>query len=42
MSGEQFMILGYVVGTVAIWGYGALLWIEARSLRKRETNKMDT
>jgi hypothetical protein len=38
MNGEQYLIMAYVVGVVVLWGYGALLWLEARAMTRAESN----
>ncbi|MHC5023743.1 MAG: hypothetical protein ACYTGG_07510 [Planctomycetota bacterium] len=36
MTGEQYLLLGYIVALGMLWGYAAhLLWL-SRSLRQRE------
>ena len=35
-TSEHYLILGYVVSIIILWGYAALLWKESLSLRHRE------
>ena len=42
MNGERYLIMAYIVGVLVLWGYGALLWLEATALRRRETIETGT
>jgi hypothetical protein len=35
-TSEQYLILGYAVSVIILWGYAVLLWKESTSLRHRE------
>ncbi len=36
MTGESYLMLGYIVGLGLIWGYVVLLWMAGRSVRGQE------
>ncbi|MDY7107313.1 MAG: hypothetical protein SYC29_01635 [Planctomycetota bacterium] len=36
MTGEGYLVLGYIVGLGLLLGYAILLWLAGRSLDKRE------
>lgn len=36
MNPTGYMILGYTVGTVILWGYALWLWVSLRHSRRRQ------
>jgi hypothetical protein len=39
MSGEGYLILGYIVGLGLLLSYAIMLWLAGRALKKRERRK---
>ena len=39
MTGNDYLLLAYVVGLGLVWGYALLLAFTSRSLRKREADR---
>ena len=37
MTGLQFVILGYSIAVVALWGYALNLWVQSRRLSRIES-----
>jgi len=42
MSGEQYVILGYGISILVLWGYALSLYAEHRRLRNDERMKKST
>lgn len=38
MTGLQYVILGYSIAIVALWGYAVNLWVQSRRLSRIESN----
>jgi hypothetical protein len=36
MTPMQYFILAFVISVVMLWGYPLLMWLESRSLAKKE------
>jgi hypothetical protein len=41
MTGEQYFILAYVISVVMLWGYGLLMWLESRALKRKERRQSE-
>jgi hypothetical protein len=39
MTGERYLVIGYIVGFGLLLGYAILLWIGRRALERRERRK---
>lgn len=39
MNAMNYTLLAYGIGILALWGYALLLWIEWRSLARREKRR---
>jgi hypothetical protein len=39
MSGNQYLLVAYVIGLGLPWGYAVFLWLNSRSLERRERGR---
>jgi hypothetical protein len=39
MSGNDYLVLGYVISFMLLWGYAIVLWLTGINLRKRERGR---